>query len=261
MVTKKKLTLASIYSTKNRRRQEGFDPSDMAYLKTKPKVKLGKKLGEGCFGAFYTLEGNNKLGVKVPKCELDGCVDTTSEQKKQTCRKCWRKGDIKKEAKNCHKAKFDDKSLLSATRPVPVSQHGMKCIGLVRPLVNEINARNLTNSQLEMIRQKVIALSKEGVSLHDGLQFGFTSSGRALQFDLGHVRKTTVSRALIVNNEAWQQLLEDAGKFGHMCPHLKSLEGDLHMAEMFEDEEALQKANMWYDHIERVLDKYGRITR
>ena len=253
---------------RNKRKQEDFDSSDARYLKSKPTIKLKKKINAGTFGSFHTIEGNDNLGVKVPKCTLDeyledGCNEPTSSRKKQTCKECWRKGDIKKEAKNCHKSKFNEQPLLSATCAVPVSRHGMKCIGLVRPLVGEVTdsvAKRLTDTQLEMIRQKLIELTEQNIALDDKLQIGFTGSGRVLQFDLGHVKKSTDVHAFIVNTEAWKRLLERAGKFGK-CPPLDRLELDMYQADVFHNEKTARECEYWYHHIESVLDKYGRVMR
>jgi hypothetical protein len=267
----KKLTLGAIVSKSkqdNRKRNETFDSSATAYLRAKPSIKLNKKLGEGMFGAFFSIEGNDKLGVKVPKCTLDeyaadGLAEATLARKQQTCKECWRKTDIKKEAKNCHKNKYNEQEMLTATRTVPVNRHGMKCVGLVRPLIGEVtnsNAKRLTNDQLEMIRLKLIELTEQNISLDDGLQIGFTGSGRVLQFDLGHVLKSTRTHAFTMNSEAWKRLLEKAGKFGN-CPSLDKLESNMRMAEMFDDEVAMRECDNWLDHIENVLNTYGRIMR
>lgn len=233
---KKKLTINSIVSRKPRR--DVFDERDIDYLKSKPAVKLGTKLGQGGYGQFYTIEGNANLGIKIPHCTLNEAGGTKS------CSECSDKQHILAEAMKCHNLKFNDKPMLAPTRAKQIMRDGNKCMGLIRPLVDEVKGtqeEKLTDAQLETLRTKLIALSRQGVVLQDGLQFGFTKSGRLLQFDLGHVDITYISVAFHQNDELWRTLLALAGKFAH-CKQFNSI-GDKVRCQ------------------EKVIEKYGQVSK
>ena len=258
---KKKLTLNSIVSKKNRRRQEGFKPEDAAYLNSKPEIKLNKQLGHGYFGEFYTVEGNDNIGVKVPGCALEQTTEPMNA--KQTCKNCFYKRDIKEEGDRCKKHGYNDKPMLAATRFVTVTRKGKKCIGLARPILDEVNSTNaqrLTNSQLETIRRQLIDFTRERIAFKDNLQGGLTPSGKFLQFDLGHVQKCkTVSDALSFNQSSWFTLLSQAHKFGDSCPESWECRDMIYSAKRNNDSVKLREAEQLQINIAKVLDKYGRV--
>ena len=206
---KKKLTINSITSRKPRR--DAFDERDAAYLDSKPKIALGKSVGEpGSYGEFFTIEGNDRLGVKVPNCHLGA--------QGKSCSNCSKRLNIIEEGKKCRDLHFNDRPMLAPTRMKQIIRDGNRCVGLIRPLVNEVKGaqeETLTDAQLEILRTKLIALSRQGIVLDDGLQFGFTPSGRLMQFDLDRVNQIYVSGAFHQNNELWRVMLALAGKFAH----------------------------------------------
>jgi hypothetical protein len=200
LTNKKKLTLKSIVS---KPRREAFMSEDRAFLASKPDIRLGKQLGGGQYGGFHTIEGNERLGVKLPYCHL-------AESNDGDCSYCTNKGGIIEEGKRCHKQRFNSKPMLAPTKMVQVQRYGKKCIGLVRPLVGNAagaNSRQLTDNQLKMIHSKLIELSESGIALYDGIQCGFTASGRVLQFDLGDAEETDEEHAFEINRENWISFL------------------------------------------------------
>ena len=211
LIGKKKLTINSIVSKKPRR--EALDQIDAQYLSNRDQVSLGERLGGGGYSTFYEVKGNNRLGVKVPRCPHEYYAE-----KPPSCSNCENKRDLLYELEQCKKHGFNEKQFLCPThdRALTVRRDGKMCIGLVKPLMTEVTwgtSKTLTDSQLETIRQGLISLSIDGLALEDNLQFGFTESGRLLQFDLGDVKKTTPSKAFAVNSQCWHDLLRHAHKF------------------------------------------------
>ena len=207
--TKKKLTINSIVSNNNRRRQESFDSIDMKYLSKKSEVKVGKKLGAGSYGSFHLITGNKRLGVKIPHCPAGKDCDY------DICEQCTDKENILDELELCNTHNYNDRSFLSPSHAITVDRKGRKCIGIARPLITPISWRNahlFNDGQLESVRVALISLAKDGIGLKDGVQCGFTTSGRILQFDLGDVKKFSVDIAFGYNSRAWNTLLSDAQK-------------------------------------------------
>jgi hypothetical protein len=217
----------------NRRRQESFDPVDVKYLSGKSEVKIGKKIDAGSYGSFHNIQGNKRLGVKVPHCNANN-------DDENPCEHCTNKEDILDELKLCEN--YNDKPLLMASKAITVDRKGLKCIGIARPIVTPVSWRNgtvLTDAQLESVRVALISLTRDSIALKDGIQCGFTTSGKMLQFDLGHVRKSTQSNALFHNSAAWNTLLTNAGKFS-TC-------------------DALPTDSGWRMCVKGVYAKYGRV--
>jgi hypothetical protein len=234
LTKRKKLTINSITSRKPR--HETFDERDIAYLDSKPNVELSEKINEGSYGQFYKIQGNNNLGVKMPFCTLNKAGGTHS------CSDCSDKRYIIEEGRKCKDLRFNDRPMLAPTRMKQIIRDGNKCVGLIRPLVNEVKGaqeETLTDAQLETLRTKLIALSRQGIVLDDGLQFGFTPSGRLMQFDLDRVNHTYVSAAFYQNDELWRTMLALAGKLSH-CRQLP-----------FSQKIRCQDA---------VFEKYGRVS-
>lgn len=256
---KKKLTVNSIISRKPRR--AAFSAEDAAFLNTKPKIELKNKLGGGYFGEFYTVEGNDRVGVKVPECILKHAPPDVSKHKH--CKDCFNKSEIKAEGNVCKKRKYNDEPLIAPTRFVTVEQCGQKCLGLARPILQEINAKNaqyLTNSQLETIRRQLIELAKKRIAFKDYIQGGLTPSGKFLQYDMGHVDKVKrVSEAFWHNQESWYKLLYTAHKFDRDCPEAWELRNMWHDAEDG-NLDKLREAQYWQAHVDTIFDKYGRVA-
>jgi hypothetical protein len=247
---------------KNKRKQEELNEEDTKYLKSKPKIKLGKVISmDGFFGDFYSIEGNDRLGIKVPKCESDNPIYGHNIT---NCDRCGKRADIVDEGKICHQYRLNDKPLTSATRMVSIERHGRKCVGLVRPLVGVGDARNadqLTDEQLEMIRKKLTELSRQGIELTDGIQCGFTGSGRVLQFDLGYVFKGTVDSAFEANRDNWISFLSKAGKFYGKRINVGDLRLELQIAKHEKNSAEIRRVSREFELIDKVLKQYGDIVR
>lgn len=210
MVTKpkKKLTINSIVS--NRPRREALDFIDLKYLSKKSEVKAGKKLGAGSYGSFHLITGNKRLGVKIPHCPA--CKDSDDD----LCERCDEKENILSELELCNTNNYNDRAFLSPSHAITVDRKGRKCVGIARPLITTLTFRNahfLNDEQIESIRIALISLAKDGIGLKDGLQCGFTTSNRVLQFDLGDVKKFSVDIAFGYNSRAWNNLLTITRKF------------------------------------------------
>lgn len=261
---KKTLTTKSIYSGKPRK--DAFEERDVAYLKSKPNIKLGKFRGEGLYGEFREIEGNDRLGVKVPLCYFED--NRLAEVK--NCKECGKKHNILREAKNCKKGGFNNEPMLTPTRIVKVKRDGRNCIGLARPLVEVADGNSpLTDSQIRQIRNKVLELSKKGIILHDGIQCGFTPSGRALQFDLGGVGKGyKITPTFYHNRNQWLDFLTIIKQLDYAA---EELETSIQSVEYDEDplEDAIRSAYISkhspsireFEELKGYLRKYGDIVR
>ena len=212
---KKKLTPKLIHSSKPRR--EAFNERDLSYLSRTSEVKKGRKLGEGCAGVVHLIKGNLNMAVKMPDCIKYRDDDDSA------CDDCYDRHRTTDELERCERVGVNSKPFLCPSKAITVDRNGHKCVGIARPLLKPLNTKNgkkITDSELESYRQAIISLSRDGIILNDGLQAGFTASGRLLQFDLEHLNHTTVSKAFEQNNGLWSALLDYAGKYDH-CVQLK----------------------------------------
>jgi hypothetical protein len=193
----------------NRKRQEDFNSEDARYLAKKSEVKIGKKIDAGSYGSFHNIVGNKRLGVKVPHCRA--CKDDD-----EPCIGCTDKEDILSELGLCNLFDYNGRPLLMPARAITVDRKGRSCIGIAKPLITPLtyrNAQNLTDEQIESVRKALVSLANDGIGLKDGLQCGFTTSNRILQFDLGDVKKFSVDIAFGYNSRAWNNLLDISHKF------------------------------------------------
>ena len=182
----------------------------MKYLSKKSEVKAGKQLGAGSYGTFHPITGNKRLGVKIPHCPARKDSDD------DICEQCTDKESILAELELCKTFDYNGKPLLMPARAITVNRKGLTCIGIAKPLITPLtyrNAQNLTDEQIESVRKALISLAKDGIGLKDGLQCGFTTSNRILQFDLGDVKKFSVDIAFGYNSRAWNALLDISHKF------------------------------------------------
>jgi hypothetical protein len=242
-ITKKKLTPASISS---RPRKEAFDKSDAAFLRNKPKIELGDFVDAGMYGAFHKIKNNDKLGIKVPRCDsdLDYCSD------------CENKKELLLEAKMCRN--LANEKMIIPTRTVPIKKFGNKCIGLVRPMLNVVNDAQLTPSQLKQLRSKLIELSRKGIAFYDGLQFGFTASGRVMQFDMGRTDIMDEAEAFSVNRANWLNLL---ASHKNLSIDVREI-GDVVIVEALAKARTSNKMHKYQDLLElqALVKKYGDIV-
>ena len=225
----KKLTPASIFSQKNRRRQDNFSPTDEAYLSSMTGVRLGKKIGEGFYADVHDLEGNEDFVVKVPKFFF-GDQSTYQLSKKEHKRLVEEKSkNVNGEAEFYRSNDLNNKELFIPTKVVSIPHDKnpkKKCTALIRPKVTYVNkqpkdvvaynVRNLTDSQLIDLRKKLTKLSAEGFVVLDSLQVGFDKSGRLVIFDAGDIGKFPrgCRETARVNNERWEMFLQRIGKGG-----------------------------------------------
>ena len=227
--TKKKLTINSIISNKNRARKEGFTPSDNAYLSAQKDIKLGKKLGRGYFGEVYEVDnddGNNNFVVKVPNAFVNAvaCNIPKAEQKAFMHQNL---DIIKDEYRNYKNLELDKQPLFIPTKARRVTVNGIHTVGLVRPkvtpihetraFVSESTKRKMTNSMLRDLYNKLVKLTRQGYYFEDGLQFGLDRTGKAYVFDLGEVDRCDLhsDTPYIINNKMWDRLLISLGKTQH----------------------------------------------
>ena len=216
---------------KNRKRQEGFLPADQNYLSKNPSIELGKKIAEGGEGAVFEVKGRRHLVVKIPR-SFDE-VNTGRSTNDQRTRLAGSAATIEKEAFMCEDYRLNDQPLFSPTKAVKLKcNSGLTCIddkeytGLVRPKVTPVvdfaksvttRAKNrLTDKQLEVIRQKLIALSYEGFVIGDGLQIGIDFANRPLLYDMGYLERCTEEQRNFVfkeNNGMWEAFLRQVDKF------------------------------------------------
>jgi hypothetical protein len=241
----------------NRRKQEGFYSQDIRYLESKPAIKLKKKLGEGTYGEFYSIEGSNRLGVKIPRCPI-------REGRPQDCSNCNDKQNIIKEGMNCYNNNYNGKTLLSDTYIIPVKIDGRECVGLVRPLVTPMmngNARSFTDSQLRMIHEKLLQLTKQGICLDDGIQCGLAADGKILQFDLDCVKYNSGNRSntFKINREMWITFLNDArGPINKVALNNAIYNGlELAIHEATNNNNAYELSELM--KIQKLLGRYGDI--
>jgi hypothetical protein len=271
MVIKKKLTLGAIVSqnkaTGNRKRNESFNSEDAAYLRTRPSIKLGKNLGTGLYGEFREIENSTTLGIKVPNCYHED----NRLARVDSCKTCYKKQNIINEFKSYTKNGYNNAPMMIPTKIVKVERNGNKCIGLVRPLVNEADGSTpLTDSQIRQVHDKVIELSKQGIVLLDGIQCGFTPSGRALQFDLGGVVKGRYKQpaTFYINRNQWLDFLTVVKGLDYAAETLITsidsveydedpLEDAIRMAQITKDSTTLRE----FAELKKCLRKYGDIVR
>jgi hypothetical protein len=204
MITnKKKLTPKSIIS---RPRKETFLSRDLMFLGSNQTVELGEQIGEGSTGTIHTVKGNEHLAIKVPRYYDRG--NSFGD-------------DMEKEWSRYKSLNLTDEELMSPTHPVTVRMIGggkeHNVMGLVRPRI--VPARepsfNVKDSELFELHRKLMAISKKGLALEDGVQVGRDRHGRLLAYDLGDVIKTTPSKAYRMNDDGWCVFLQRVGKFGY----------------------------------------------
>jgi hypothetical protein len=211
VTNKKKLTVNSITSRKPRRAT--FSPEDEAFINENPELELDKMIGFGNYGAVYSIKDHD-LAVKVPhnwnkgRCEGRFCG-------KKVEGGCIGKRYVDGEGSRYERYNMEHEELLVPTKRVVLGKCDAidgNCIGIVRPKLNIITDpkyvySDLTNSQIEQVRRKLISLSHNGFELVDGLQIGIDNSGRILQFDLGDIEQVTVSKAFRSNARDWISFL------------------------------------------------------
>jgi hypothetical protein len=199
----------------NKRKQEAFLSQDNAYLSSTSHIEPDKYIDEGLYGAVYTVKKNPNLVVKVPI----GFVPNGKSVAERRNDVLWCADSINKEADIYNELGLEKQELFSPTRIVnlgrtDVSSEGF--IGLVRPRVkvaDKMDAK-VTQEQLEALRRKIINISHKGYALMDGVQVGFDSTGRILQYDLDGVEKVSINEAFIENNISWLSYLHSIGKIG-----------------------------------------------
>jgi hypothetical protein len=191
---------------KNNRRQEQFLPVDRDYLRENPNIEIGEMIGEGNKGVVYSVKNNRNLVVKV-----------AGEVGRGT-RAIEREGDAYDEHD------LNNEEFFIPTRRMNIaSQHDH--VGLVRPRLSIITdaqqtipsryANNLTNSQIEELRRKIIRLSHKGYAFVDGFQIGKDARGRLLLYDVDYLDKYDSGHPepFKINQKFWKKFLNDIGKF------------------------------------------------
>lgn len=199
----------------NKRKQEAFLSQDNAYLNSTSHIEPGEYLNEGLYGAVYSVKKNPKLVVKVPI----GFVPNGKSVTERRNDVLWCADAINKEADVYNELGLERQELFSPTRIINLGRTDVSSenfIGLVRPRVkvaDQMDAK-VTREQLEALRRKIINISHNGYALMDGVQVGFDSTGRILQYDLDGVEKLSVEKAFIENNISWLSYLKSIGRIG-----------------------------------------------
>ena len=227
----------------NKRRQESFLPADEAYLNSEKPVELGKYIASGKTGDVYELKGRRHLVIKVPTNfgDMNGC--SIYEGMRRTLINS--EDLLDTEADKCTKYNTDRYPLFSPTKIVKLRTNtGLSCLdnreytGLIRPKVAPVldyakdvrsrDLRRLTDAQVEVIRQKVIALSYQGFIIGDALQIGLDYANRPLLYDIGYLRRTNKAsefpEVFANNNGEWKHFLM---KIGRLKNTRSSFERDL----------------------------------
>lgn len=186
---------------RDRRRQEAFLREDQKIVGKLKSVKAGKLISHGGEGNVYDVEN------------LPGFVVKTAIKKTDSHYNPDRASGFRNEANFYKKHDLIDEPLFIPTKEVRVGNEK----GLLRPKVTVISEPNriisrkitskVTDEELEIMRQKLIADSKEGFVFYDGLQIGFDKSGRLLEYDAGTMYKTKSRDAFAVNNAEWLYFL------------------------------------------------------
>jgi len=206
-------------------KRESFSPSDKAWLKSQKEIQLGERLGEGIAGEVFTIAGNDKLVIKVPRGYRKNNKFNQPEREylvKHT------QDDILIEASfyNKHKLHNEDLFIPSKIVKLPKRQSlgNRKVFGIVRPRIEQLTEggsgrvsdsikKKLTRAVMEDIRKKVIQLSHKGYIFYDGLQLGITSQGKPYLYDLGAISKREDEMRAFATNEAmWEAFLVNVGK-------------------------------------------------
>jgi hypothetical protein len=210
----------------NKKKQEAFLSRDAAYLESNSKIKLGKYVNHGHCGDIYELAGNNRLTVKVPRHFADTKKSVTLSRETRSRELSWKRDDLEEEMDAYKSWDFNSKPLFTPTRFASMVSKfdGKEYPCLIRPKVTPIDyrkapipesiKRRITDSMLEDLRRKLIAISHEGIALDDELQIGIDLSGRFLIYDAGRMKKYPRGNNIPfeVNNEQWQDFLLHLGR-------------------------------------------------
>ena len=202
---------------KNRRRQEGFLSQDARYLSTNPKIELGKRVGEGMSGTVYAVKGNDTLVIKVP---LGFVNDGRYDQDTRYAYIDDNAKDLDEEITTYNNHNLENEPLFIPTKVVNIGKSDISdrnFVGLVRPIVKVADKRTsqyqLSDTEIELLRRKVISISHRGFIIGDGLQVGIDDAGRPLLYDLGYLTRGTPSQAFIANADTWKFFLRKLGKW------------------------------------------------
>jgi len=207
-------------------KRESFLPADEKWLATHSEVQLGKFIGEGTQGSVYTVKGRPSLVVKIPA----GYNNVKSEDELNFNQRA-RRWNLYKEIKDVEK--FGSEPLIIPSKAVTIkNKHGFEVPGIVRPRVKTIidytkrytnkypsGLSDLTDVEIEQVRQKVIALSKKGILLKDGLQVGRDRRGRIQLYDVGGIIQDgdtakDIRYTFDFNQGHWENFLYLVGRLG-----------------------------------------------
>lgn len=173
-------------------KRESFLPSDKVWLETNPKIEADKFVNSGTRGSVYTIKGNSNLVVKVPRgFEYVKSGDVLEEKQARA------RDDIEDEITTIDKmAKHE---LIIPSKAVTIkNKAGFDIPGIIRPKVKIIadptnpkpsGLKDLTDTEIEQLRQKIISLSEKGILIRDGLQVGRDRKGRIQLYDVGGIEK------------------------------------------------------------------------
>lgn len=211
LARKKKLTINSIVSRKPRK--AAFLREDAEYLDNNSGFLLGRCIGEGCSGTIFEVQDKTDFVIKAPNAY--GKKQCMMRDDKFNGGTCAYKDNIEVEARVYDRLNLKENSLAIPTKRTPLGKCNRingECTGLIRPKVDVVtdpfgSYSDITRSQIEQLRRKVIAMSHDGLVLTDGLQVGLDKAGRMLQFDLEDIEKGSPERAFRRNNTAWTSFL------------------------------------------------------
>jgi hypothetical protein len=203
-----RLTIHSIVSY--RPRKEAFLPHDSTYIKSAPSVVLGKFIDSGTNTEVYFVKNNRNMIVKVPTGYVLRRKGVTESQRMRLIRDGV--DVLQNEFDFYTDNDLEHEKLIIPTILVNLPENDLGAtgvIGLMRPRLNTFEyGKELNDAQFKLLKSQLISISYKGLYLVDGVQLGVDRAGRILLFDLGGIKKGSMSTAFNNNNKQWLDLLD-----------------------------------------------------
>ncbi len=183
-------------------------------LLPKSVIKPGKFLASGTCGEVFEVEGMPEFVVKTPIGYVPRNRSTGTRKRDVT----GTSQDIKDEIKNYNRLKLSKEKVFIPSKAVKLGKcdaTGKNCLGILRPKVTV--TKNFTYSQLEVLRKKIVGLSKKGFILSDGVQAGLNKQNMPVLYDTGFVKKGDPEDAFVINQYKWERFVLQIGKSPSKC--------------------------------------------